>query len=205
LPFASYYPAILIAALIGGAEAGLFAMMLSLVVAWWAFLPRHGTLGLPTRDEFVSFALYLFASLLTVLLAENYRRELRRLHAQEATLVEFIAPVVVSLAAVLLTTVVLFMIDSYLAAQHLVLGYLLPTVIIAIYYGSTFAVLTSFASGLAAAYILFPPKFSFYIASPRHLAELGFFMLLAVIASKAVSVLTDDISSRKRSSFRNRG
>jgi K+-sensing histidine kinase KdpD len=204
LPFASYFPAILIASLIGGAEAGLFAMILSLVVAWWAFLPRHVTPGLPTRDEFVSFALYLFASLLTVWLAESYRRVLRRLHAQEAPLVEFIAPVVASLAAVLLTTVILFMIDSYLAPQHLVLGYLLPTVIIAIYYGSTFAVLTSFASGLAAAYILFPPKFSFYVASPLHLAELGFFMLLAAIASKAVSVLTDDIRARKRSSFRNR-
>jgi K+-sensing histidine kinase KdpD len=205
LPFASYFPAILVASLIGGAEAGLLAMILSLVVAWWAFLPRHVISGGPTRDEFISFALYLFASLLTVWLAESYRRTPRRLHTQEAPLVEVIAPVVASLAAVLLTTVVLFMIDSHLAAQHLVLGYLLPTVVIAIYYGSTFAVLTSFASGLAAAYVLFPPKLSFYIASPRHVAELGFFLLLAAIASKAVSVLTDDIRARKSSSFRNRG
>jgi K+-sensing histidine kinase KdpD len=205
LPFASYYPAILIASLIGGVEAGLFAMMLSMVAAWWTLVSHHGSAGMPTRDEFVSFALYLFASLLTVWLAESYRHAPRRLHAQKSTLVEFIAPVVVSLAAVLLTTVVLFTIDSYLAAQHLVLGYLLPTVLIAIYYGSTIAVLTSFASGLAAAYILFPPKFSFYVANPLHVAELGFFMLLAVIASKAISVLTDDIRRQRNRAFRNRG
>src|SRR5262249_22724530 len=49
-----------------------------------------------------------------------------------------------------------------------------------------------FASGLAAAYFIYPPKFSLYIADPQHVAELGFTLLLAVTASKAVGVLTDD-------------
>ena len=66
------------------------------------------------------------------------------------------------------------------------------------HYGSTLAVLTSFASGLIAAYFFFPPKLSFYIADPLNVAELGFFLLLAVIASKAVEVLTQDV--RKSSS-----
>jgi len=101
-------------------------------------------------------------------------------------------PVAICVAAVLVTSIVLYTMNSYLAAQHLVLGYLLPTILIAVYYGSTFAVLTSFASGLAAAYFLFPPIFSFYIADPMHIAELGFFLLLASIASKAMSVLTHD-------------
>jgi K+-sensing histidine kinase KdpD len=101
-------------------------------------------------------------------------------------------PIVISLVAVLLTTAVLFFINSYLAAQHLVLGYLLPTMFIAVYFGSTIAVLTALASGVAAAYFLFPPLFSFYIADPLHIAELGFFTLLAIVASKAVGVLADD-------------
>jgi K+-sensing histidine kinase KdpD len=109
-----------------------------------------------------------------------------RLHA------DLLTPVAICGAAVVVTSIVLYMINSYLAAQHLVLGYLLPTILIAVYYGSTFAVLTSFASGLAAAYFLFPPTFSFYIADSVHVAELGFFLLLATIASKAMSVLTDD-------------
>jgi K+-sensing histidine kinase KdpD len=104
--------------------------------------------------------------------------------------------IVMSFLGVLLTTTVLHAIDSYLTAQHLVLGYLLPTVLVAIYYGSSIAVFTSFASGLAAAYFLFPPKFSFYIADATHVAELGFFLLLASIASKAVSVLAEDSRPR---------
>jgi len=107
-----------------------------------------------------------------------------------------VAPVVISLASVLVTTAVLLALDSYLAAQHLVLGYLLPTIFVAVYFGSTFAVLTSFVGGLLAAYFLFPPKLSFYVADFNDVAELGFFLLLAAIASKAVSAITDDRRGR---------
>jgi K+-sensing histidine kinase KdpD len=95
----------------------------------------------------------------------------KRAGHQKTARVELV-PIVVSFAAILLTTLVLFMIDAYLATEHLVLVYLLPTIFIAIYFGSTLAVLTSFASGLAAAYFLLPPKFSFYIADRLHIAEL---------------------------------
>jgi K+-sensing histidine kinase KdpD len=92
---------------------------------------------------------------------------------------------------------VLLTLDSYLEAQHLVFGYIVPTTLIAMQYGSGFAFLTSFASGLAAAYFLFPPKFSIYIADPLHVAELGFFIMLALLASKAVAVLTSDARVKK--------
>ena len=38
----------------------------------------------------------------------------------------------------------------------------------------------------------FPPKFSFFISDPLNVAELGFFLLLTVIASKAIAVVTKD-------------
>ena len=112
--------------------------------------------------------------------------------------------VLVAFTAILLTTLVLLAVDSDLAPDHLVLGYLLPTLVIAMHYGSTLAVVTAFASGIAAAYFLFPPRLSFFIAEPLNVAELGFFLLLAVIASKAVSVLTDDSmrSTRTRAGTR---
>jgi K+-sensing histidine kinase KdpD len=195
LPFACYYPAALIVFTVGGAEAALFAVVSSLLVVWWAFYaPGYGP---PTRDEVVGFGLFLFASMLTVWLAERYRRFVRRLRAQDAATLEFIEPVVASFASVLLTTIVLLTLDSYLEAQHLVFGYIVPTTLIAMQYGSGFAFLTSFASGLAAAYFLFPPKFSIYIADPRHIAELGFFIMLALLASKAVAVLTSDARVKK--------
>jgi two-component system, OmpR family, sensor histidine kinase KdpD len=113
-------------------------------------------------------------------------------HANRRHLVTSIAPVVAALAAVLLTTLVLFTIQSYLATEHLLLVYLLPTILMAIYFGSIIAVLTSLASGLAAAYFLLPPQFDFYIADGRHAAELGFTMLLAVTASKVVAALAHE-------------
>ena len=124
--------------------------------------------------------------------AHPARANPRRSREQKPTIAESAIPVVVSVAAVLLTTLPLVTIHSYLATEHLVLVYLLPTILMAIYFGSIAAVLTSFASGLAAAYFLLPPQFSFYIDNPRHVAELGFTMLLAVIASKVVAALAHD-------------
>jgi K+-sensing histidine kinase KdpD len=196
LPLVSYYPAILLAALVGGTGAGLFAMVLSLAVVWSEFPAPLLSFGPLTRDESVGLSLYVFASLLTVWLAENHRHAVRGGHDRASVILQLATPVLVAFAAVLLATFVLLTIDSYLAPDHLVLGYLLPTIVIAMHYGSTLAVVTAFISGIAAAYFLFPPKLSFYIIDPLNIAELGFFLLLAVIASKAVAVLTDDIRPR---------
>jgi K+-sensing histidine kinase KdpD len=87
--------------------------------------------------------------------------------------IELIGPVATCFALVLVTTLLLSTIDSLVATEHLMLGYLLPTILVAIYFGSTLAVLTSFASGLSAAYFLLPPKFSFYVDDPVHITELG--------------------------------
>jgi K+-sensing histidine kinase KdpD len=113
-----------------------------------------------------------------------------------AAVLESIGPVVICLAAILLTTLVLATIDSYLPNEHLMLGYLLPTIFVAIYFGSTIAVLTSFASGFAAAYFLLPPRFSLQIADPVHIAELGFTIVLAVIASKVIGALAHDVRAQ---------
>src|SRR4029077_6447518 len=81
------------------------------------------------------------------------------------------------------------------------LAYLLPTIFIAVFFGSTIAVMSSFASGLAAAYFIYPPQFSVMIDDPEHVAELGFIIVLAITASKAVAVITND-KPLVRSAFR---
>jgi len=194
LPLVSYYPGILLAALVGGAGPGVFAMILSLLAVWLAFPAPVFSFGPLSREECVSLSVYVFVSLLSIWLAENRRTV--SADAREFRMLEWATPVLVAFAAILLTTLALLAIDSYLAPDHLVIGYLLPTVVIAMHYGSTLAVVTSFAGGLAAAYFLFPPKFSFFVGDPLNLAELGFFLLLAVIASKAVAVVTDDMRTR---------
>ena len=197
LPLVSYYPAVLLAALMGGTGAGLLAISLSLCVVWSDFPGPLLSFERPTRDASVSLSLYVFASLLTVWLAEDRRLGTDRARATQSSMLEWVTSVVVAATAVLLTTFVLLAIDSHLAPEHLILGYLLPTIIIAMHYGSTVAVFTSFISGLAAAYFLFLPKFSFYIADPLNLAELAFFFLLAVTASKAVALPAGEARGRK--------
>ena len=115
------------------------------------------------------------------------------------TLREWILPVVLSATSILFTSLVLTEVHSHLSAFHvwgdpedLVLAYLLPTIFIAVFFGSTIAVMSSFASGLAAAYFIYPPKFSVLIDDPQHVVELGFIIVLAITASKAIAVITDD-------------
>src|SRR6516225_7166931 len=103
-------------------------------------------------------------------------------------------PIAVSLLTIIWTTIFLTWIQTYLVAddvEDLALAYVLPTIFIAIFFGSTLSVAGSYVSALVAAYFLYPPKFSFYIADLTHAAELGFILLLSVTASKAIGVMTD--------------
>ena len=72
--------------------------------------------------------------------------------AQEARILQPVSPFLVAFSTILLTSVVLLAVDSFLDAEALAFIYLLPTVVMAMHYGSTVGVLTSFASALAAAY-----------------------------------------------------
>jgi Domain of unknown function (DUF4118) len=197
MPLVSYYPAVLLSALIGGAGAGLLAIVASLVAVWSEYPGPFFSAGVPGRDESVSLAVYVFGSLLSVWIAENHRPRIHGELAPQPRTLRALSSVLVAFSAILLTSVVLLAVDSFLDAKPLIFVYLLPTVVIAMHYGSTFAVLTSVASGLAAAYFFFPPKFSFYIADPLNVAELGFFLLLAAIAGKAVAAVTHDARANK--------
>jgi K+-sensing histidine kinase KdpD len=105
--------------------------------------------------------------------------------------------IALSLAAILLTTVLVAEAYSHATALHirdpedLALAFLLPTIFIAVFFGSMFAVASSFVCGLAAAYVIYPPQASIWIHDPNHVAELGFILLLAITASKAVGVIID--------------
>jgi hypothetical protein len=53
-------------------------------------------------------------------------------------------------------------------------------------------------SDLCAAFFLYPPDFSIYIADPLQIAELTFFSLLVLATSQFVGGFADDERSRKR-------
>ncbi len=81
--FATYYPAVLFAALVGGAGVGIFASVLGAVISWWAFLPPYFEFSSLTSGQAISLLSYLFASLLIVWAADHYRRLTKRLEDEE--------------------------------------------------------------------------------------------------------------------------
>jgi two-component system sensor histidine kinase KdpD len=100
--------------------------------------------------------------------------------------------VVASLLLIAFTTVALLYLDLSLHSEHLILGYLAPTTFIALRYGSGPALFACMASVLCAAFFLYPPKFTIYMAAPLHMVESAFFCLLAITAGRIVAKLGDD-------------
>jgi two-component sensor histidine kinase len=82
VPLATYYPAVLVASLLGGASSGALALILGGVVGWWAFMPH--TIVVPTLSHTISLALYFGSAGLIVCVAEGYRRAMRSVREEEA-------------------------------------------------------------------------------------------------------------------------
>ena len=81
--FTTFYPAVLFAALVGGAGAGTFATLLSGIIARWAFMPPHFAFFPITSEQIGSIIIYIIASLLLVWSADHYRRLTKRLADKE--------------------------------------------------------------------------------------------------------------------------
>src|SRR5665647_2879011 len=71
-PFATFYPAILLAALIGGICAGAFATVLSGFVAWWAFVPPRFQWNALSTENIVSLCLFAIAAALIIWAAQGF-------------------------------------------------------------------------------------------------------------------------------------
>jgi K+-sensing histidine kinase KdpD len=100
---------------------------------------------------------------------------------------------VVGAAAILIGIVTLAVrfVEAEFASPHLVLGYLIPTCLIALRYGSRPAMLTAIAGTICAAFFLYSPVFSFYVAKPLDLAELGLVFVLAIATSQFIAAISE--------------
>jgi K+-sensing histidine kinase KdpD len=74
--FAGFFPAILIASLLGGAPAGIFATLLTIPIVWWAFIPPYFEFGTLTRADYDSVATFLLSSSLVVSFSQLCREAL---------------------------------------------------------------------------------------------------------------------------------
>jgi K+-sensing histidine kinase KdpD len=76
LYFAGFFPAILIASLLGGAPAGIFAALVTIPIVWWAFMPPYFEFNALTREDYDSMATFLLFSSLMIAFSQLYREGL---------------------------------------------------------------------------------------------------------------------------------
>jgi two-component sensor histidine kinase len=81
--FATYYPAVLLATLIGGWPAGIFAQITGGIVAWLYFDPSLSPPSHAIGEQLADFGLYALSSGLIIWASDQYRRALRCLDEEE--------------------------------------------------------------------------------------------------------------------------
>jgi K+-sensing histidine kinase KdpD len=108
-------------------------------------------------------------------------------------------PAFVAFAVVLIVTAVLTLVKhEAVAPQHLVFFYLLPTALVAVLYGTRTAMFSAFAATACAAFFLYDPVYSFYVATPVETGELICFTGLALIGAKCTADLLRPVANFSR-------
>jgi two-component sensor histidine kinase len=62
-PYVTFYPAVVIIALLGGPRVGLGAALTTLLVAWFFFLPDPNSFAIPDRSTAITLAIYFVTSI----------------------------------------------------------------------------------------------------------------------------------------------
>src|SRR5882672_12467854 len=78
VPFATYYPAILLVTFVAGAPAGTLSLLLSAITAWWFFLPPPFAFFPLASADAISLLIYLFVGGIIVWTVEKLRRMRRQ-------------------------------------------------------------------------------------------------------------------------------
>ena len=76
LCFATFFPAILVASLLGGAPAGAFAVALTIPIVWWAFMPPYFEFNPLSADDYDQIVVFLLCSSLLICFSQLYREAL---------------------------------------------------------------------------------------------------------------------------------
>ena len=83
VPFATFFPAVLLAALVGGIGPGILAAIAGGAIGWWAFMPPPMAFFPLKPGQGVSLITYLITCLILVWAAEHYRRLTKRLEDEQ--------------------------------------------------------------------------------------------------------------------------
>jgi K+-sensing histidine kinase KdpD len=78
VPFAAFFPAVVAAALLGGAIAGTLTILISIVVVWWAFIPPYYEFSTLDALQSAHVGLFALSAFATVWIAYRYRQATRQ-------------------------------------------------------------------------------------------------------------------------------
>lgn len=117
---------------------------------------------------------------------------------QSATARRWVTPITASILLLAATTALLWFAEARLQQDHLIFIYFLPTALIAVRYGSLSAMAVAIAGAFAAAFLLYPPRFSLMVENPLDIMELVLFSMLALLASQVVSGFASDREVARR-------
>ena len=81
--FPTFYPAVLLAALIGGTPAGIAAILGTVLIVWWAFIPPLFAFGQLSGDEAANIVLFAASSGCLVVMSHLYRDAWIRLRRRD--------------------------------------------------------------------------------------------------------------------------
>jgi two-component sensor histidine kinase len=82
-PFTVFFPIILIIALLCGAVVALVSLAAILLVGWWAFIPPYYEFSEITSRALLNLSLFALASIVTIWLADAYRRVVEALRVEK--------------------------------------------------------------------------------------------------------------------------
>jgi two-component sensor histidine kinase len=82
--YSTYYPAAVLAMVVGGRRAGLLALILGGFTAYWFFMTPMYELAPLTAKDFVNLSLYVGSCTLILLIIDWYQRNLLRLRQEDA-------------------------------------------------------------------------------------------------------------------------
>jgi len=83
VPLVFYLPAIIVVSLIAGLEYGFAALVLTVAIVWFAFIPPAFSFQFPTRSQIVTLALWSVVSIPLVVLAYALRNTLQLFQRSE--------------------------------------------------------------------------------------------------------------------------
>jgi K+-sensing histidine kinase KdpD len=73
----------------------------------------------------------------------------------------------------------------------------LPTVFVAILYGSVLSMICAVVATMAAAFFLYDPSYNLYVSGPREVGELIIFASIGVIGAKCIEELRQPAKNRQ--------